>query len=917
MPTPRRLIGRQREQQELARLLTGAREGRSGVVVLRGDAGMGKTSLLEYLEARATDFRTLRIVGSESEMELAYAGLHQLCSGLLGRLDQLPPPQQRALRVALGLADGDPPDRLMVGLAVLTLLAEVSSERPTLCLVDDAQWVDAASLQALAFVARRVIADPIVIVFAACKRREDRLLSDLPELQIRGLDDHDARMLLDRSLPGQLDEQVRENIIAEARGNPLALLELHRVLSPAELAGGFGLAEADQLTNRLERGFGQQVTELSPQTKTLLLLAASDPTGDPRWLRAAAEVLGIPESAAETAEAAQLISIGTRVRFRHPLIRSAVYRSASPSERRRVHRALADVIDGPASDEHRAWHLGHAATGPDEQVAENLERSAGRARSRSGIAAGAAFLEFAADLTPDPHRRAQRALAAARAKLDAGAPESAAQLLIRARHPTDDERLSTGIERMRARCALATGHVSEAISRLAESAHRVREIDPVLARDIYLEALSAAVLAGRSTSPGTSAVAVGLAARADAPTVHPPRAVDLMLDALVARVIDGYVIAAPLLKRAVEAFLGLDAAEVAEPWFYAVITRVTVDLLDFEALHAIAERQLAALRAAGALGSLPRALDLLAVADIFRGRFPEAAAALSEAEAIATAIGDHEEHRADALLAAFRGQEALSHELTAAITDDAAMAPGQGFFVGAAWFSLAVLHNSLGHYTEALSACEQALENADFVIGALTLPEMVEAGTRCGEHAAAGSALARLIARADAGGTRTALGLAARSRALSSDGPAAEADYLAALTHLEQTPAVVYLARTRLVYGEWLRRQGRRVEARAQLRSALDHFTAMGADGFADRTRRELEATGETVRKRGSAVRRVQLTTQEAHITQLARRGHSNSEIAAQLFISPRTVEWHMGKIFTKLGVTSRKELRGMALPVE
>lgn len=913
---PRRLVGRQREQQELVRLLSDAREGRSGILVLRGEIGIGKTSLLEYLSARATDFRTLRTGGAESEMELAYAGLHQLCAPLLTRLDRLPAPQQNALRVALGLADGRPPDRLIVGLAVLTLLAEASNERPTLCVIDDAQWVDAASLQVLAFVARRVIADPVAMVFAACKVRDDRLLSDLPELHIHGLGDEEARTLLAETVPGQLNEQVLANIVAEACGNPLALLELHQALTPAEFAGGFGLAEADQLTNRLERAFGERVEKLSPQSKTLLLVAAADPTGDARWLSEAAERMGIPQSAAETAEAAGLVSIDNRVRFRHPLIRSAVYRSASPSERRRVHRALAEVVDGPTSDEHRAWHLGHAATGPDEQIADQLERSAELARSRSSVAAGAAFLAFAADLTPDPLRRAERALAAAHAKLDAGAPESAAKLLVGHGSLADDGLLGARIRLMQARCALATGRGNDGITRLVDSAQRLGVLDPVLARDTYLEALMAAILAGRSASTESSAVAVGLAARANAPAVRPARPVDLMLDALIARVVDGYTAAAPLLKRAVAAFLRLDADGLVEPWTYAMATRVAPDLFDHEAFQALAQRQLDALRRAGAISSLPRALDLAAVADIFRGRFLDAAASFAEAEAIASAIGGPDEYRGDSLLAAFRGQDKRCREMITAITNGVVAPLGHGFHVGAAWFALGVLHNGLGQYAEALAACETSLEYEDFAIGGYTLVEMVESAIRCGDRVAADAALARLVERADGSGTSTAMGLAARSRALIGDGPVAEGEYLTALAHLEGSPATVYLARTHLVYGEWLRRQGRRVDARAQLRTALEAFTAMGADGFAGRARRELEATGETVRKRGAAVP-VQLTTQESHITRLARQGHTNSEIAARLFLSPRTVEWHMGKVFAKLGVTSRRELRSLSLPLE
>jgi DNA-binding CsgD family transcriptional regulator/tetratricopeptide (TPR) repeat protein len=911
---PRRLLGRQREQQVLAGLLTDAREGRSGVVVLRGAAGIGKTSLLQHVLARASGFRAIRISGCESEMELAYAGLHQLCAPLLGRLDHLPAPQQRALRVALGLADGDPPDRLVVGLAVLTLLSEASSERPTICVIDDAQWVDAASLQALSFVARRILADPIVMIFAACKRREDQIISGLPELQLRGLSDHDARTLLAATLPGRLNEQVRENIIAEAGGNPLALLELHRVLSPAELAGGFGLAQASELTTRLERGFGKWLTGLSADTKTLLLIAAADPMGEPRWVASAAERLGIPECAVETDEAAEFVSVGSQVRFRHPLIRSAVYRSSPISERRRVHQALAEVVDGPAADEHRAWHLGHAASAPDEDIAAQLERSAEHARNRSGVAAAAAFLEFAVDLTPEPERRARRALAAAQAKLHAGAPEAATKLLMGAQHATDDELLSAKIDLLRAKSAFAASRGGEATSMLLATAKRLDDLDPKLARETYFEALTAAVLAGRlANGLGTGAMAVAAAARHAPAVVGSNRVVDLLLDGLVVRLTDGYVAGAPLLKRAIQEFLRQDAAGTIEPRWYDMATRVTLDLFDHDAFERISARQLELLRNAGTLALLPVGLGTRAAADVFHGRFSDAAAHLSEAEAITTAIEGPLLRRSDPLLVAYRGQEQRCREIVQATTDGGAIEHGQGFSIAAGLFAVAVLHNGLGQYAEALKACQAAVQYDDLAVAGYALAETVEAATRCGDLPTATDAAGRLVERADASGMDTAIGIAARSRAVVTDGPVAESEYLRAIVHLEKSPAVVYLARTHLIYGEWLRRQGRRVDARTQLGTAFEMFTGMGADGFADRASRELEATGETVRKRSGGAA-AELTTQESYITKLAREGHTNSEIAAQLFISPRTVEWHMSKVFTKLGITSRRELRAIEL---
>lgn len=910
IPT-RRLLGRHREQEQLARLLSQARSGHSAAIVVRGDPGVGKTSILDYLTARATDFRVLRIRGAESEMELAYAGLHQLCTPLLNRIDRLPVPQQRALQVALGLSDGDPPDRLIVGLAVLTLMSEVSAERPTLCVIDDAQWVDAESLHAVAFAARRLDADPTLIVFAACQRREDRILNDLAELQLRGLADDDARALLARTMPGQLDEQVRENILAEARGNPLALLELHRVFTPAELAGGFGLAKADQLTSRLRRGFDRRLADLPAHATMLLLVAATDPTGDPRWLAGAADHLGLPDDAVDMAVDADLISIGNRVCFRHPMIRSAVYRNAGTADRRRAHRALAAVIDGPTAAEHRAWHLGHAAAGPDEHVAAQLESAAVDARKRGGVAAAAAFLEFASTLTPDLQMRVERALAAAQAKLDTGAPRSAAALLVDARRMTDDNLTTARIDHLRARAA---ARPADAVPLLMQTAERLADLDPARARENAFEALTAAIQAGRMSSPATSAVSVAGTVRALVGTVSSQRAVDVLLCGLLVRMLDGYVDGASSLKKSLQEFQRLDAAGVAEPQYYDMATQICLELFDLDAFGTLALRQHELLAGAGALATLPGALGALAVAEIFSGRLSDAAAHLSEAEAIATAIGGPQLSRGAALLAAFQGQEKVTREIVATITEDAAKVHGQGFSVGAAMFASAVLHNSLGQYAEALDCCRAALAYDDLVITNFALVELVEAASRCAEPEAAGEALTRLVERAEAGGTATALGLAARARALLADGPAAEAEYRSALAHLGGSTGVVYLARTYLVYGEWLRRQGRRVDARAALRRAAEMFTEMGAEAFADRCRRELEATGEIVRRSdGGPV--VELTGQENHIARLAGEGRTNSEIAAQLFISARTVEWHMSKIFSKLGVTSRKQLRNRELP--
>jgi DNA-binding CsgD family transcriptional regulator len=807
--------------------------------------------------------------------------------------------------VALGLADGDRPDRLAIGLAVLTLLSEASTGRPTICVIDDAQWVDVESLQALAFVARRPLVDPIVMIFATREARGDRILADLPELALRGLGVQDARAVLAATVPGGLNEQVRDNIIVEAGGNPLSLMDVHHVLSPAELAGGFGLAGATRLTNRLELALGHRIDELAPATTEVLLIAAADPTGEATWLAAAVRELGVPVDAVETADVPNLVSIGGRVRFRHPLIRSAVYRRSSLSERRRVHRALVKVVDGPNAEVHRAWHLAHATAMPDERVAEQVERAAEEVRVHSGVAAAAAFLELAVDLTPDRERRVQRVLSAAQAKLDAGAPEAAWKLLMSAQYATDDELSCVKIELLSARSAQASGQVGDATANLLAIAARLDGVDTVLASETYLEALTAAVLEGRmARGPDCSAVTVAAAARRAHAATESERVVDLLLDGVVARIIDGHVAAAARCKRAINELLNEDPAGVVDVRWYDLAAVIALDLFDHPAFDRITGRRLELLRSSGAIAPLPSGLHARAAADVFDGRFSDAAAHLSEAKAITDVISGLALRASDALLAAYRGQKERCRDLT-----HGAVEHGPGFRNAEGLLAIAVSNNGAGRYSEALSACHALFAYDDPGVSGHALVETVEAATRCGDRPAAVEALGRLVERAEASGTDTALGLAARSRGLISDGAVAEAEYLSAIEHLERSPALVYLARTHLVYGEWLRRQSRRVDARAALRIALGMFVDMGAEGFAERTRRELEATAEIVRKRtGDAA--VELTLHETHIARLARDGLTNPEIAARLFISVRTVEWHMSKIFTKLGVASRKELR-------
>ncbi len=559
------LLGRRGEQELLAELVDRARGGRSGVLVIHGDAGIGKTALLADVVVKAADLRTIQISGAESEMELAYAGVQQLCGPLLGRIDRLPDPQKNALRVALGLREGDPPDRYLVGLAVLTLLGHAGTERPTVCIIDDAQWVDSASLQALAFAARRLLADPVVMIFAAREPGAPRELAGLPELHLSGLADRDARTLLTSVMPGRLDDHMREIILAEADGNPLALLELHRALAPAELAGGYGLATAKPLSTRIERTFDRRLRELPPQTQTLLLLAAAEPTGEPAWLWAAAGQLGIGADAAIPSEHSGLVTVESRLRFSHPLVRSAVYRNASLSERRQVHAALAEVISGPEAEDHRAWHRAHATSAPDEAVAIELVRSADRARRRGGAAAAAAFLANAVELTPDPAIRADRALDAAQAKVDAGDPEAATKLLTPLSR-FDDELLSARVDLVHAKIAFAASRGRDAPPLLLAAAERLRVPDPLLARETYLEALMTSMIIGRlAANEKASPAAIAKSATQAPRPSDPPTAVDLLLDGLIVRLTEGYTTAAPLLKRAIRAYINDSETGAADP----------------------------------------------------------------------------------------------------------------------------------------------------------------------------------------------------------------------------------------------------------------------------------------------------------------------------------------------------------------
>jgi DNA-binding CsgD family transcriptional regulator len=886
------LRGRRVETAALDGLLERAQNGESAALVLRGEPGIGKTALLEHLvEQAAPNFRIERAAGVESEMELPFAGMHQLCAAMLGSLDRLPGPQHEALCAAFGLKDGGRPDQFLVALAVLSLLSATADERPLLCVVDDAQWFDRVSAQALAFAVRE----------------PGDWHAGIPEIEIGGLRNGAARSLLSSVVQGRLDDQVRDRIVAETKGNPLALLELPRGLTAAELAGGFGPPTAIPLSGQIEQSFRRRLDALPAGTQQLLLIAAADPLGDPGLLWRAGESLGLGMDAVRPAEEIGLITIHARVEFQHSLVRSAVYGRAPIAERRVVHRALAEATDVAVDPDHRAWHLAQAAADPDEDVAAELQRSAGRAHARGGLAAAAAILERAAVLTPDPVRWTERALIAAQTTYEAGAPDDALRTLtaIDAR-PLDALQRAT-LERLRAQIGFSLREGTHAPGMLLRAAEGLAPLDPVLARETFLEALEAATYAGRF-NPGRGIVDLGEAARAAAPAAATPTAVDELLDGLMTWTVDGYVRSVAPFHRALETLCDEAAtpAAVGSRWLW-LAGHVAVALWDDEAWHRLITHQIQLARDAGALTVLPFALNSAAGLAVLTGDFAGADSLLAESLAITSATGRPPMAHPAPVLAAWRGQrEEAAVLIDTAIQD--ATPRGDGRQITLAEYATAVLNNGLAEYETAFAAAREAARHDELGLQERVLPELIEAAVRTGEHAVARDALAQLSERAEASGTHWALGVAAYSRALVEDDDGADALYRSALEHLDRSRIAGQRARVHLLYGEWLRRRRQRVEARDQLHAAYDTFAAMGARAFAERARTELLATGAHARKRTEETRDA-LTPQEAQIARLAAGGAPNAEIAAQLFISSSTVAYHLRKVFRKLDITSRRQL--------
>ncbi|WP_082953125.1 LuxR family transcriptional regulator [Mycobacterium sp. 852002-10029_SCH5224772] len=896
------LIDRVDERRVLDGVLRDVRAGQSRVLVLHGEAGIGKSALMEYVAERAEGFRLFRATGVESEVELAYAALHQVCAPMLGRLGNLPAPQRDALSSAFGMSAGQAPDRLVIGLAVLSLFCDVADEQPVLCLIDDLQWLDHASVQALSFVARRRGAEPTGMVFASRVPATD--LPTLPQVQLKGLREADARALLDSVLTAGLDEQVRDRFVAETRGNPLALVELPRRFGARELAGGFGLPGAAPLTAAVEESFRREVQALPEQTGRLLLLAAAEPLGDPTLLWRAAATLDIGTDAATPAAEAGLAQFGTRVRFRHPLVRSAIYQSAPTRQRQLAHQALATATDQDIDPDRRVWHRAQATEGPDADVADELERSAGRARARGGLAAVAAFLERSTMLTIDPGLRAERALAAASANLEAGAFDAALSLLAIAEGGPLSDHQSARLDLIRAQHAYVTGRGSDAPPLLLKAAGRFESINAAMSRTTYLHALQAAVFAGR-LAVGGGVLEVARAAKTS-PRPSAPTLADLLLDGFVANFTDGYAAGVPTLTRAVSAARRDPLHEQQQFLWLAGIA--ALHLWDDESWDAVSRRHLELGRSAGALAELPLALSSRAVMLTLAGELAAAGALHHELKTVTEATGDSLATDPAMSLAAFCGNQVEASALIEA-TARGVVRRGEGMWLSVAEWAEAVLNNGIGKFQAAVASALRAAEQPDLALSAWSTIELIEAAARSGAFDVAAGAVARLCEMTGASGTDWALGVEARSRALISDAADAERLYREAIERLGRTRIRTELARTHLLYGEWLRRERRRTDARAQLRTAHGMFDAMGMEAFAERAHRELLATGETARKRAASPSGPQLTPQEQQVARLAAEGLTNPEIGVRLFISAKTVQYHLSKVFTKLGISSRSQL--------
>jgi DNA-binding CsgD family transcriptional regulator len=913
MPPTRRVgfLGRTHECRRLGAMLGQARDGQSAVLVIRGEPGIGKTSLLRYAARQASRLRVVEVIGVQAEMELPLSGIQRLWAPLLGALDELPEPQQNALRVASGTVSGGAPDRFLVAVAVLNLLAATAAQRPVLCLVDDAQWLDPPSLGALGFVARRLAADAVAMIFALREPTTIRALDGLPRLSLGGLEEADARALLSRAVPGRLDNRVRDRIIGETRGNPLALLELSQGMSRSERAGGFPPPRAADLASQVEERYLRRVTRLPEPTQRLILLAAAEPLGDAALLWRAADRLSLDPGVLAPATEAGLLEIDDHVRFHHPLVRSAVYRAASPAERRRVHDALGQASDPALAADSRAWHRGLAAAEPDESVAADLERSAGRAQDRGGLAAAAAFLERATVLTPDPTLQAERALAAAEASFHAGEFAAAQRLLAMAHSGALDRLQQARVALLRGHAAVVSRYGNDAATLLRDAAQQLEPFDLGLARRAYLTAWSAAITA-HHLGGADILLEISRAIRALPPLPPDPHPLDLMIEAFAVLITEGHAAAMPILQRTANDVMHLAVEDIVRWGWY--VGGVRTAIWHDEAIT-VYERQAQLVREAGALAELPIHLQALALERAWRGDLPGAARLVAEADSISRSTGNEVPPFARLRIHALRGQEAEATPLIDAVIRDGTR-QGQGIAVMTAHWAAAVLNNGLGRYEQAEAAAEGIVRNG--ILPWLSMwarCELIEAATKAGNLERARAALDGLVAATDPADSCLARGIEARCRALV-EGADAEPWYRTAIDQLGRSANRTELARGHLLFGEWLRSQGRPADAREQLWSAEAMFAEIGMEAFAERTRAELVAAGAKPRTH-LTLTRAELTPQEEQIARLARDGLTNAQIGHTLFLSPRTVEWHLNRVFGKLRIESRDALAAALKPEE
>jgi DNA-binding CsgD family transcriptional regulator len=922
------LVDREEERTTIDGLLDDARRGASGVLVLRGPAGIGKTSLLDAAVANAKDFASVCVAGVESEIALGFAAVHQLVLPFLDRVGDLPEPQRHALESVFGLAEHGPPDPLLVFLAVLTLLDSATTEQPLLLVIDDAHWLDDESARVLAFVARRLHADPIVMLFALRdpEARATKSFDVLPQLEIPGLAEADSRALLEDATDGRIDPDVADRLIAATQGNPLALSEFAAGLDPQQLEGNAPLPEPLPVRRLLQDQFASRTRELPSAARSLLLLASAERFGDPALLHRAAKPLGVSwHDGVASIEAAGLATFAPGASFRHPLVRSAVYHSATPSERRRVHQVLADALVGDEDADRRAWHLGAAAAAPDEGIAAALECSAARVFRRGGTQAAVEFVMRAADLTPDPARKLDRLLAAVRMRSAEGDGTRAQPLLDAVMARVSDGRQRAEAEWTQGLIWLGAGHAQDAMRALARAVSSIEQYDDGMPLHTLITAENAVLyaesLGDRSLADTISTAALRLLSQSS--SLEPA---EELVRGIAIRLTDGYVPSAPVIRAALAGLRAraenddsarlLPDAHEHGAMLHLLGVNGACAVLDDVALDIATRSWVEFGRRTRTLTTLPIALDLRSVCDVFAGRFRAAESAILEADDILSFTGARghigESGVGRLLLEAYRGDDAAARAIAERRSADA-RERGSGVDLDHSHLALAVLAVGTRSYAEALDHCRELEAHDTVAVSMFALPLLVEAAVRCGDLDTANAAHDRFSERARAAATDWALGLLASTRALLAIGESPEAHYAEALDRLAGTGAAVDLARVQLLYGEWLRRARRRSDAREPLRASLDFFERIGADAFAERARRELAATGEHSRPRSDATRDM-LTAHEEQIAQLVAEGKTNPQIASQLYISKSTVEYHLRKIYRKLGVTTRTQLARLEL---